>query len=236
MDINSFIWFRKSEIRALLLLSLVVGLIALLKRIAISEESSRLLSIVNQIPEVVTPPYDSISVDLSLPIESAKSRSEAAINSRTSLSPAAEQLNRARVEVASSRINIDYEVELNSADSIDLLPLKAIGPVRAGRIVKFRSLLGGFYDKRQLLEVYSLDSDVMSVIEGHLSVDSTLIDKINIYSCTFKELLRHPYCSYEMTKSIFNMTRSNSRIERGDIVSLDSIFGPKLIKYLDLDN
>jgi competence protein ComEA len=44
-------------------------------------------------------------------------------------------------------------VELNSADSTDLVELYGIGPVFANRILKYRDLLGGFYSVNQLLEV-----------------------------------------------------------------------------------
>ena len=50
-------------------------------------------------------------------------------------------------------------VELNSADSLELLGLKGIGPVFASRILKYRNLLGGFYSVSQLLEVYGFPEE-----------------------------------------------------------------------------
>ena len=43
--------------------------------------------------------------------------------------------------------------ELNSADSLDLVQLYNIGPTIARRILKYRSLLGGYFCKEQLHEV-----------------------------------------------------------------------------------
>ncbi len=50
-------------------------------------------------------------------------------------------------------------VDLNTADSVTLLSLYGIGPSFAKRIMKYRNLLGGFYNKTQLLEVYGFDQD-----------------------------------------------------------------------------
>lgn len=93
------------------------------------------------------------------------------------------------------------KIELNSADSIDLLSLYGIGPVFSGRIIKFRNLLGGYYSRDQLLEVYGMDSLRYLGFYKRTFVDTNLIRKINMETVVFKELLRHPYIKYEMVKS-----------------------------------
>lgn len=93
------------------------------------------------------------------------------------------------------------KIELNSADSIDLLALYGIGPVFSGRIIKFRNLLGGYYSRAQLLEVYGMDSLRYLGFYEKTFVDTNLISKINVETVGFKELLRHPYIKYEMVKS-----------------------------------
>ena len=50
-------------------------------------------------------------------------------------------------------------INLNNADSLTLITLSGIGPVFASRIIKYRNLLGGFYKKEQLLEVYNLKNE-----------------------------------------------------------------------------
>ena len=88
-------------------------------------------------------------------------------------------------------------VEINSADSTLLLKLNGIGSVFSSRIIKFRELLGGFYSKEQLLEVYNLSEETYENIKDNISVDSTLIRKIRINLADYKELLRHPYLKKE---------------------------------------
>ncbi|UCG27269.1 MAG: helix-hairpin-helix domain-containing protein, partial [Bacteroidales bacterium] len=84
-------------------------------------------------------------------------------------------------------------IEINSADTMDLMPLKGIGPVLSRRILKYRNLLGGFYWKEQLLEVYGLTSVTYSEIEAFIEIDTFLVKKINLNQCTYADLIRHPY-------------------------------------------
>lgn len=95
-------------------------------------------------------------------------------------------------------------VEINSADTSALIALKGIGTVYAQRIIKYRLLLGGFYDKNQLFEVYGMDKERFIQFQNDIKVDSTSINKLRINFVGFKELLRHPYFSKEMVKSIMN--------------------------------
>jgi len=95
-------------------------------------------------------------------------------------------------------------IELNSADTNELMKLPGIGPVFSNRIVKFRNLVGGFYCTGQLLEVYGMDSARYQKLLNKVSLDTNFIQQININEVTFKELLRHPYFDYEVVKSIFN--------------------------------
>lgn len=93
-------------------------------------------------------------------------------------------------------------VELNSADSVTLLTLYGIGPSFAKRIIKYRNLLGGFYSKQQLLEVYGFDQDRLDKIDAFCEVSSAGIKKININSIKTEELKKHPYLDYYTAKAI----------------------------------
>ena len=93
-------------------------------------------------------------------------------------------------------------VELNSADSVTLLTLYGIGPSFAKRIIKYRNLLGGFYSKQQLLEVYGFDQGRLDKIDAFCEVSSAGIKKININSIKTEELKKHPYLDYYTAKAI----------------------------------
>ena len=93
-------------------------------------------------------------------------------------------------------------IDLNTADSVALLTLYGIGPSFAKRIVKYRNLLGGFYSKQQLLEVYGFDQDRLDKIDDYCEVGSGGIKKINVNTIKTDELKKHPYFDYYTAKAI----------------------------------
>lgn len=103
-------------------------------------------------------------------------------------------------------------IELNTADSVSLLPLPGIGPSFAKRIIKYRDLLGGYYNAEQLKEVYGFTDSLYNSIKSYVTVDAALIKKIDLNTEDFKKLNAHPYISYEDTKTIFNYRRKNGPI------------------------
>ncbi|MCX6268616.1 MAG: helix-hairpin-helix domain-containing protein [Bacteroidetes bacterium] len=69
-------------------------------------------------------------------------------------------------------------VELNSADTFELQQLRGIGPGFARRIVNYRERLRGFYDKKQVLEVFGMDTSRYRLIEKNLQVNPDSIHPI----------------------------------------------------------
>lgn len=100
-------------------------------------------------------------------------------------------------------------IEINSADSATLTTHLLLSPWLARRVIKYRNLLGGYYSKVQLREVYGLDSADIAKRLRYISIDTTGIHKLNINKSSFKELLRHPYMSYNITKYIVNTRKKN---------------------------
>ena len=100
-------------------------------------------------------------------------------------------------------------IELNSADSVDLVQLNGIGPVYASRIIKYRNLLGGFYGKYQLLEVYGFPDETFRALKDKIETDSMLVQKIRINFSGYAELLQHPYFRKEHVEAILNYRQKN---------------------------
>ena len=92
-------------------------------------------------------------------------------------------------------------VELNSADSLELVKLSGIGPVFASRILKYRDLLGAFHSKSQLLEVYNFSEETYSNIENYILADTIHLKKIRINFTDYGDLLRHPSLNNNHVKS-----------------------------------
>jgi DNA uptake protein ComE-like DNA-binding protein len=122
--------------------------------------------------------------------------------------------NKAEIKAKKERVLVD----LNTADSTALLTLYGIGPSFAKRIVRYRNLLGGFYSKQQLLEVYGFDQDRLDKIKDFCEVNAGQIKRININTARTNELKKHPYLDFYTAKAIVDQ-----RIVLGKFTSLQQV-------------
>ena len=109
-------------------------------------------------------------------------------------------------------------VDLNTADSVTLLTLYGIGPSFAKRIVKYRNLVGGFYCKSQLLEVFGFDQERLDKIDANCEVSLANIKTINVNKVRTDELKKHPYFDFYTAKAIVDQ-----RIVLGKYTSMKQI-------------
>lgn len=127
-------------------------------------------------------------------------------------------------------------LDINKADSAAFLSLYGIGPVFAGRIIKYRSLLGGFHNCDQLLEVYGMDTLRYQGFRKSVFVDTIGIVRLNINTCGFKELLKHPYLDYDAVKLLVQYRDRIGPISSPSKIWKDSILPEnvqaKLMPYL----
>ena len=93
-------------------------------------------------------------------------------------------------------------LEINAADSAQLEALPGIGPVLASRIIKYRKLLGGFYEVAQLKEIYGMKEELWARSSPWLYADSSGVKKLDINFLTVAELGRHPYIGFRQAKKI----------------------------------
>jgi DNA uptake protein ComE-like DNA-binding protein len=93
-------------------------------------------------------------------------------------------------------------IDLNTADTAQLMQLRGIGPTFARRIVKYRDMLGGYYTKEQLLEVYGFDSMRYEMVKDEVYVNDSAIIKINLNKATVKELAQHVYIDWKLANAI----------------------------------
>jgi hypothetical protein len=129
-------------------------------------------------------------------------------------------------------------IDINHADSAGLLPLPGIGPVFAGRIIKYRDLLGGFIRVDQLLEVYGMPVETLNMIRERITIDTSAVRKINLEKAAFRELLRHPYLEFEDVKALLNFRDfSGGIVSFGELqensILPDSVL-QRVLPYLDL--
>ncbi|MEO6304405.1 MAG: helix-hairpin-helix domain-containing protein [Bacteroidia bacterium] len=136
-------------------------------------------------------------------------------------------------EILKAKDQIKKKVELNAVDSLALINLNGIGPAFAKRILKYRSVLGGYVAIEQLKEVYGFTDELFDKIKTSVTVNATLIKKIDLNNDDFKSINKHPYLSYELTKSIFNLRKKGAVTAENlkDIISDDPLYN-KLLPYL----
>ena len=114
--------------------------------------------------------------------------------------------------------------DLNTATSEELQIVRGIGKAFSSRIVKYRTLLGGFSDSTQLNEVYGLSEETIKEVFKFFSIQSQ-VKPIELNTDSIRVLSSHPYISYDLARVIINY-----RKEHGDIQSLDDV---KKIKAID---
>lgn len=84
-------------------------------------------------------------------------------------------------------------VDLNRADSGALIRLRGIGPILANRIIKYRTLLGGYCNTEQLKEVYGISDSLFMNLRQFVYADSSGIKRINVNIAAEQHLSIHPY-------------------------------------------
>ena len=118
--------------------------------------------------------------------------------------------------------------DINLATIKDFETIEGVEVFMAQRIVKYRNRLIGFSLESQLLEVWKLDAQTAKNILSVFKI-ATLpkIQKLNVNTATFKELLSNPYIDYDLCKKIFDF--------RDEVAELQSIEELKNIQGFPID-
>ncbi len=120
----------------------------------------------------------------------------------------------------------ELRVDINSADTTELMLLNGVGQVYATRIIKYRELLGGFYNTNQLKEVYGFNDELFFTIEPYVYVDTTMIRQIRINFADYGEMIRHPYFNKPRVNAILKEKDINGPIKNiSDLTYLEAIDG-----------
>jgi len=117
-------------------------------------------------------------------------------------------------------------IDLNMCTAADLLRLPGIGPVLSERIIRYRSLLGGFVDTGQLSEVYGLDSQLVVLISPMLMLTYDSVTPLMLDSCSFSQMARHPYVGSSTARLI---SKYRSLMETP--VTLGDLVGQKVMSH-----
>lgn len=131
-------------------------------------------------------------------------------------------------------------VDINTADSAQLVRVYGIGPALSKRIRNFRDKLGGFISLEQLKEVSGLDSSVVLLLKQRFIVSSNFYpQKIDLNKATLEELAQHPYIRRKEAQAIVAFRLQHETFQSidqlGEIRLLDRSWIEKVRPYLSVE-
>lgn len=115
-------------------------------------------------------------------------------------------------------------VDLNAADTAQLIALPGIGSKLATRIIHFREKLGAFYSIDQLLDVYGLPDSTFQNLRSRLTVSEKTLRMVNINTADVNELKQLPYFQWNAARAVVEF-----RNQHGDYKSLDELLQIELL-------
>lgn len=119
----------------------------------------------------------------------------------------ASQKTKTKKPSTSPKKDNPYCFEINKTPVDSLILIKGIGEYTAKKIKWYGSMLGGYYNIKQVYEIKKLDSVRIQKFVSHLKADTNLIKKIQLNKANFNQLNKHPYISYEQASKIVRYRR-----------------------------
>jgi len=130
-------------------------------------------------------------------------------------------------------------VDINTADTLELMKIRGIGPFYSKSIVEYRNSLGGFVSIYQLMDIYGMNDERFESIKKHIIIKDSVIKQININEADFSEMIRHPYLNRNLVNNLIVMRQQHGKfhaiedIKRSHIID-DETFAI-IAPYLKLD-
>ncbi|WP_299123642.1 helix-hairpin-helix domain-containing protein [uncultured Tenacibaculum sp.] len=141
-------------------------------------------------------------------------------------------VNRSKIEsnIIENKVKLVSTNDINKATKKDFETVNGVGEIIAERILKYRKKIQGYTYKEQLNEVWGLDKEIINDILSKFKIDrKPTIEKINVNTATFKEVLKNPYIDYDLCKKIFEYRDEVAELQ--DISELKNIDGFPVEKY-----
>jgi competence protein ComEA len=129
-----------------------------------------------------------------------------------------------------------HVLNLNRADSAELLNLPGIGPYYAGAIVKYRNRLGGFLRIEQLLDVWKMKPETVDLIRDKVHLDPNDVSYIQINTVNADQLSLHPYFNPSKAKALISYREKHGPFQQTqDILKclvIDELTFQKILPYI----
>lgn len=140
--------------------------------------------------------------------------------------------SRPDVSKSEKRIENFIVVDLNKASMEELDKVPGIGAYYAKSIVTTREKLGGFYEMKQLLEVYKLTEDQLAKWSPHLMLDKSNLRKINVNTASVEQLKAHPYISWNVANSLVKLREQHGPYKQVEDIKRSALIDAELYNKL----
>ena len=131
-----------------------------------------------------------------------------------------------------------FIVNINLADSLHWRKLRGVGAKRSIHILNYKNALGGFVRVSQVNEVFSISDSLFKSFERFLNIKDSSLVKININTCSVKQLKNHPYINWNLANSIVNFREQHGLFKLLEdlkkIHILDNKLYYKVVPYLTI--
>lgn len=125
-------------------------------------------------------------------------------------------------------------LDLNTADSVELVKVRGIGAYTARKIIKYRDHLGGFHSIFQLMEIYNNKWDSATILEmnKNVTINISAIRKIKINYITIEDLKKHPYVTWTIARAIVSYREKHGKYSAPKDLLNTSVVSPELLEKL----
>ena len=131
-----------------------------------------------------------------------------------------------------------FTLNINLADSLRWRKLRGVGAKRSIHILNYKNALGGFVGISQVNEVFSINDSLFKSFERLLTIKDSSLIKINVNTCSVKQLKNHPYIDWNLANSIVNFREQHGFFkllkELKKIHILDNKLYYKIVPYLTI--
>jgi DNA uptake protein ComE-like DNA-binding protein len=126
------------------------------------------------------------------------------------------------------KVYVKAPLEINTADSLAIVYLKGIGPGFTKRIIKYRTMLGGFHSPEQLKEIYGMTDSVYDILISQIVLNKNNLTKIPVNAIDLNSLKKHPYFSFQSAQAIVNYRNKHGKLTEEDLLTLGVLSPEKL--------